>query len=243
MSNGFVRLSGRVGGKYMADEVAYNHQLAKSAATTNPPLPDAWRPLGRWGALLEGELDGIPYWTDVSRVTDVSFVRDDATGIVTIEIRAEGTKGAGSAGGTAPDSLAFAFTHRLSVAPGCADILAEIVSLENTGTAPFKVKFLFMRPFAIQAQPGQTDTVPNLWKGPVEDYWTLDDGSLWGIASHDPGVLKASLWYREEDGSQHPDVRCREGDAFELAPGGVFRPSIPMGARIRFVPPNAIGAK
>ena len=271
LSNGLVRLTGRVGGKYMADEIAYNQELAKAEAATNSSLPDAWRPVGRWGALLEGERDGIPYWTDVSRVTDVSFVRDNATGIVTVEIRAEGegrsdggrkktaaggppaprhgvspqphSEVAGSPQQGAEGEPHFAFTHRLSVAPGCADILAEIVSLENTGTAPFKVKFLFMRPFAIQEQPGQTDTVPNLWKGPVEDYWTLDDGSLWGIASHDSGVLKASLWYREEDGSQHPDVRCREGDAFVLAPGGVFHPSIPMGVRIRFVPPNAIDAK
>ena len=195
-------------------------------------------------------------------MTDISFVRDDATGIVTVEIRAEGEgrsdgssraqKGvlpqSSSGGANSPRDGAegeprFAFTHRLSLAPGCADILAEIVSLENTGPAPFEVKFLFMRPFAIQAQPGQTDTVPNLWKGPVEAYWMLDDGSRWGIASYDPGVLKARLWYREEDDSQHPDVRCREGNAFVLAPGGVFRPSIPMGARIRFVPPNAIGAK
>ena len=217
LSNGLVRLSGRVGGKYMADEIAYGDAPA----------------VGRWGALLEGETDGIPYWTDVSRVTDVSYSRDDATGIGTVEIRAEGTGRAGSAGGSAPEALGFAFTHRLSLAPGNADILAEVVSLENTGAAPFRVKFLFMRPFAIQSEPGETDTVPNLWKGPVEDYWTLDDGSRWGVASQDPGVLKASLWYREGDKSQHPDVRCMEGDPFILPPGETFKPSLPMGARIR----------
>ncbi len=219
-SNGLVRLSGRIGGKYMAEEIAYGDAPA----------------VGRWGALLEGVLDGIPYWTDVSRVTDVSFSRDDATGIGTVEIRAEGTSRAGSAGGVVPELLAFAFTHRLSLAPGSADILAEIVSLENIGTEPFKVQFLFMRPFAIQAWPGETETVPNLWKGPVEDYWTLDDGSRWGVASYDPGVLKVSLWYREADKSQHPDVRCREDDPFTLAPGATFRPSVPMGARILFIP-------
>ena len=242
LSNGLVRLSGRVGGRFMADEIAYNQELAQSAAETTSSfvlrpssLPDAWRPAGRWGALLEGESDGIPYWTDVSRVTGVSFTRDDATGIGTVEIRAEGTGRAGSAGGAAPESLAFAFTHRLSLAPGNADVLAEIVSLENTGASPFKVKCLFMRPFAIQKRPEETETVPNLWKGPVEDYWTLDDGSRWGVASHDPGVLKASLWYRDEDTSQHPDVRCMEGKPFLLAPGATFGPSLPMGALVRLV--------
>ena len=239
LSNGLVRLSGHVGGKYMADEIAYGGAPA----------------IGRWGALLEGELDGIPYWTDVSRVTDVSFARDEATGIVTATIRAEGfgradgisraqanvtpqSEVAGSAQREAEGEPHFAFTHRLSLAPGRAEILAEIVSLENLGAAPFNVKVLFMRPFAIQANPGETDSVPNLWKGPVEGYWMLDDGSRWGVASRDAGMLKVRLWYRDEDSSQHPDVRCMEGKAFDLAPGATFKPTVPMGALIRLLPPE-----
>ena len=220
LSNGLVRLSGRVGGRYMADEIAFGDAPAA----------------GRWGALLEGVLDGIPYWTDVSRVTDVSFVRDEATGIVTATIRAEGTGRSGAAGGDSPEGLAFAFVHRLSLAPGASEVLAEIVSLENTGAVPFTMKFLMMRPFAVQAEPGEADTVPNLWKGPVEDYWLLAGGSRFGIASHDPGVLSAKLWYRVTDASQHPDVRCMAGGPVVLAPGDTYEPPVPMGARLRFLP-------
>ena len=98
------------------------------------------------------------------------------------------------------------------------------------------MKLLMMRPFAVQAEPGEADTVPNLWKGPVEDYWLLADGSRFGIASHDPGVLSAKLWYRADDASQHPAVRCMAGGPVVLAPGDTYEPPVPMGARLRFLP-------
>ncbi len=224
MSNGLVRLSGRVGGRYMADEVAYSRGDGASSSA-----------VGRWGALLQGESDDIPYWIDISRVTDVSFTNDTATGIVSATIRAEGVAGEAVAGGAAPAALRFAFTHRLSLAPGTADILAEILSLENIGEVPFTVSALFMRPFAIEREPGETFSVPNLWKGPVEGYWLLSDGSRWGVSSYDQGVLKARLWRKDGQTAQHPDVRCMSGGPFTLAPGKTYAPPVPMGARILFL--------
>ena len=222
LSNSLVRLSGRVGGKYMADGIAY-----AGAA-----------PIGRWGALLQGASDNIPYWVDVSRVTDVSFERDDATGAVTATIRAEGGGGREVAGGAAPSALGFAFTHRLSLAPGTADVLAEIVSLENAGSVPIDVRYIFMRPFAVQRDPVEARSVPNLWKGPVEGFWLLSDGSRWGVSTRDPRVLKATLWRKDGETAQHPDVRCMEGEPFPLAPGASFRPSSPIGARIKHLQPD-----
>ncbi|MBR3084973.1 MAG: hypothetical protein IKH04_01075 [Kiritimatiellae bacterium] len=229
LSNSLVRLSGRVGGKYMADEIAYRPD--------GDPLAGP-RPVGRWGALLQGASDNIPYWVDVSRVTDVSFSRDGATGVVTATIRAEGGGGREVAGGSAPSALGFAFTHRLSLAPGTLDILAEIVSLENTGSAPIDVRCIFMRPFAVQRDPVEFRSVPNLWKGPVEGFWLLSDGSRWGVSTRDSRVLKATLWRKDGETAQHPDVRCMEGNPFVLAPGATYRPTSPIGARIKFLPPD-----
>jgi len=224
LSNSFVRLSGRIGGRHMADEVAWGGAPA----------------VGRWGALLQWDNGGAPVWTEISRVTSVLSTTDDATGIVSLTIRAEGGDLAdiGDGAALAADSknkARFAITHRLSLAPGSDEILAEVVSLENTGDAPFTVQALMMRPFAVEKQPAEVETVPNLWKGPVEDYWELSDGSRYGIASTDPGVLKASLWRKDGTTSQHPDVRCMDGKPFALAPGETFTPSLPMGARIRLV--------
>ena len=225
MSNGLVRLSGRIGGRYMADEVAYSRGDGVSSLA-----------IGRWGALLQGESDDIPYWVDISRVTEVSFTNDTATGIVSATIRAEGVAGEAVAGGATPAALRFAFTHRLSLSPGTADVLAEILLLENTGDVPFTVSALFMRPFAIEREPGETFSVPNLWKGPVEGYWLLSDGSRWGVSSYDQGVLKARLWRKDGQTAQHPDVRCMSGGPFTLVPGKTYAPPVPMGARIRFLP-------
>ena len=227
LSNGLVRLSGRVGGSCMADEISFH----------------GGAPAGRWGALLQWELDGEPVWTDISRVTDVDATRDEATGIVSVTIRAEGGDGADVGEGAAlsadlrAKAARFAFTHRLSLAPGADEILAEIVSLENTGSAPFTVQFLFMRPFAAQADPEEVDTVPNLWKGPVEDYWKLPDGTCFGVASTDPTVLGARLWRKNGQKAQHPDVRCLDGDEFTLGPGQTYKPESPIGARIRLLQP------
>ena len=255
MSNDCVRLTGRVGGKYMVDEIAWSDGAS-------------FRPVGRWGSLVQWDDHGSPQWTDISRVTDVSFTNDAATGVITLTIRAEGVlkreaalnepqgeggnlkreahlrPRSGHLSGEAAlnepqgekDGPAFAFTHRLSLAPGAREILAEIVSFENTGDAPIPVQFFMMRPFAIEKAPGLVDTVPNLWKGPVEDYWLLSDGSRYGIASLDPGVLSAKIWYREPDATQHPDVRCMSDGPFTLAPGKTFVPPVPMGVRIRFLP-------
>ena len=60
-----------------------------------------------------------------------------------------------------------------------------------------------------------------------------------GVASFDPGVKLAVLWYRPGDATQHPDVRCKAGPAFSLAPGETWSPPIPMAARIRLLPAGA----
>jgi len=228
LSNGLVRLSGRVGGARMADEIAYG----------------GGAPVGRWNALLQWDDNGVTQWTGVSRVTDVDFTRDEATGIGTVTVRAEGdalvtrhpslVTGDGEGGKTA-----FAITDRLSLAPGSADILAEIVLLENVGADPIAVEYLFLRPLAAEERPTpcRGATVPNLWKGPVEGWWRLSDGSRWGVSSRDPGVVSASLWFRKEDATQHPDVRCLGVPPFTIAPGAAFRPPLPIGSRIRLLRP------
>ena len=235
LSNGLVRLSGRIGGSRMADEIARGG-----------------RAVGRWGALLEWDGGGTTRWTEVSRVTDVAFSRDETTGIGTVTIRAEASAGGAGSGdrkGQRPDlnaetalngkadSIRFAITDRLSLAPSSGEILAEIVKLENTGDVPLPVRYLFLRPFATEADPQgvRGNTVPNLWKGPVEGWWRLSDGAMFGFASIDSGVVSAYLWYRDEDATQHPDVRCVADQPFTLAPGASYEPPVPMGARLVFL--------
>lgn len=208
--NGLVRISGRIGGSFMADEIAFGGRVA-----------------GRWNALLEWEHEAKIRWTEVSCVTGVSFSLDDSTGIGTAIIRAEGEA----------DSARFAITDRLSLAPGSSEVLAEIVSLENTGSASIPVRFLFLRPFAAQAAPPKAakTSVPNLWNAPLEADWLLSDGSRFGFSTRDQAVSSAILWC-DAHGGQHPDVRCLGLPPFTLAPDETFLPPRPIGARLRFSP-------
>lgn len=225
LSNSVVRLSGRTGSRFMVDEIAY---ARKEAAPAEP-----FSAVGRWGALLKGEKDGAPYWVDVSCVDSVDSERDGTTGIVSVVIRANGNGTKAVADGRPPASLDFAITHRLSLAPDRSEILAETVSLENTGTEPFLLTQLMMRPFVIEEEALATRSVPSLWKGPVEGHWLLSDGSRWGVQSFDDGVLGARFSRDARSRTQHPDVRCMAGSPCLLSPGATWMPPAPMSARIR----------
>ena len=233
LSNGLVRISGRFGGAFMADEICFSKSGAGS-----PGEPPASKPVGRFRVLLQW-LDGDKtFWTDTERVTDVAFDRDDATGIVTATIRAEGfaadtgMKNPYDGGASQSAPPLFAITARMSLAPGRPDILAEIVSVENMSGSPLRVERVFMRPYAVEARPKQGESVPNLWKGPLEGWWLLSDGSCFGLSTRDDSVNSINLWIKE-DGIQHPDARFADRGPFTIAPGATWTPSAPMGALLK----------
>ena len=228
LSNGLVRLSGRIGGAFMADEIAFGG---------DPPA-------GRFRTLLQLHDGERRLWTDVDRVTDVAFATDEATGIGTVTIRAEG----GAVGTSrevadaarrdgSPHSLVerkplFAMTARLSLAPGRADVLAEIVAAENLSDSTLRVERVFLRPFAAEASPGEIPSVPKLWKGPHEGWWRLSDGRRFGAVTRDAASC-SFRFYVSGNGVQHPDAPFVENGPFEIAPGATWMPSSPMGALLK----------
>ena len=224
LSNGLVRLSGRMGGAFMADEVAFGG---------NPPA-------GRFRTLLQWSDGTRRLWTDADRVTDVAFSLDEATGIGTVTIRAAGgaadTSRAMADAGPLPPSAKreplFAMTARLSLAPGCDEVLAEIVSAENLGAAPLRVERVFLRPYAAAAKPEGVPTVPKLWKGPHEGWWRLPDGRCFGAVSCDASSC-SFRFYVDRKGAQHPDAPFVEDGPFAIPPGASWRPSSPMGALLK----------
>ena len=215
LSNGFVRLSGRIGSKWLADEVAF-------AGGADSPGPGV---VGRWGALLSCRDGGTNVWIDISRLASVSFERDEATGAVTALLRGEGALPGG----------AFAIEQRLTLAPGLRDVLAEIAAFENRGGKPVEMRSLFMRPFPVGGKPEPAKFTPKLWKAPERAAWTLPGGGSWGVVSRDPSAHDVRFWVQKENGSVHPDASFRPAGAngtTSVAPGETWRPPIPMGARI-----------
>ena len=247
LSNAFVRLSGRVGSRYMADEIAFYGGADGSPAVT---------PVGRYGACVHLLADGSHVWLDAERVTDVSVSTN--ADIVSVTIRAEGgnpslrATDAPVIGGNAAPSLpparrpvigeggaaAFAVTHRLTLAPGSRDVLAEIVSLENLGSSPLFVKQLFLRPYSLEEKPVAVPFAPNVLHGPCEAAWRLPGGGSWGVSSRDEAAARFRFFV-DRAGVQHPDARFApdaRAAGFALNPGAVWRPSVPHSALLHTNP-------
>ena len=244
LSNAFVRLSGRVGSRYMADEIAF---LPGGASRPGEPVP-----VGRYGACIHLLADGSHVWLDAERVTDVSVSTNAATVSVTIraeggELRREATcrTQSGHIGGEAAlnrdaegGAPAFAVTHRLTLAPDSRDVLAEIVSLENLGSAPLFVKQLFLRPYSLEEKPVAVPFAPNVLHGPCEAAWRLSGGGSWGVSSRDEAAVRFRFFV-DRAGVQHPDARFApdaRAAGFALDPGAAWRPSVPHSATLYLNP-------
>ena len=229
LSNAFVRVSGRIGSQYAADEIAFSPAPGAAA-------PD---PVGRFGAMLQLVDSGTNTWIDTSCATAVSFSRDTAAGIASVTLRAvAGTlRPVAQAPSCATPAPSFAITARLSLAPGARDLLAEILSVENLGDKSIESWQPFLRTWSLEAEPEPVRMVLDRWAAPCEAEWKLPDGGSWGIASSDPSA-KRFRFFVDPKGRQHPDARFFAVDPqgraanHPIAPGETWRPATPPSARI-----------
>jgi len=230
LSNGLVRISGRVGSKWLADKVAFADG----------------RPVGRLNILLAAE-DGDRYlWLDTTRLAGVECERDEGTGAVSALLRGLGGRAAaGSAPGaeapgeappetSADTTLSFALTMRVTLLPGRPDALLEVASLENLADKPLAASAVYLRAFSRDRQTTRPTTAPSVWKAPKLGTWSLPGGGEWGLVSHDSSIRKFRFFVTP-NGVQHPDAAFStvpEGETFAVAPGETWRPSVPMGATL-----------
>ena len=216
LSNAFVRISGRIGSAYLADEIAFGD-----------------KPVGRFGALLHAIVDGDRHYIDIERVTDVSFSRDDATGASCVTVRAEAND--------SPSGLSFAMTLRFTLAPSSCEVLAEIVSIEKLGERPIEAWEPCMRPWSLEEKPVAVPHVQTLWGLPLVAEWRLPGGGAWGVRSSDLAA-KRFRFFTGPDGRQHPDARFHAVDGqgrsavAPIAPGETWRPATPMTAIVFCAP-------
>ena len=204
LSNSLVRLSGRVGSSSMVDEVAREGRV-----------------YGRCNARI---MTTAPNWPPVTRLVSATF-EEAPNGCRSVVLVGE----SGAPGGRALP--AFAIAIRFTLAPESPEILAEILSVQNSGTVPFAIQKLFLCPFAGgDAPPERMPTAINVWKGVNESYWRLADGSRYGARSLDPSADGFNLW-TEADGRQHADIPFRPApEPITLAPGETLAAPRPMGA-------------
>ena len=229
LSNGLVRLSGRIGSSLMVEEVARDGRVH-----------------GRCNALV---MTTAPDWPPVTRL--VSATPEEAPGgcrsvVLVGEGGALGDRALPGGGASRPGEPvgadlraarpAFAVTLRFTLAPDSPEILAEILSVQNIGTVPLSIQKLFLCPFAGgDAPPKRVPTPVNVWKGGEESYWRLADGARYGAVSHDESADGFNLW-TEADGRQHADIPFRPlANPVTLAPGETLQAPRPMSALLRCV--------
>ncbi|MBR3087331.1 MAG: hypothetical protein IKH04_13120 [Kiritimatiellae bacterium] len=232
LSNAFVRVSGRIGSQYAADEIAFGG-----------------RAVGRIGAMLQLVENGSNVWIDAERATAVAPATDAATGIVSVTAR---TEAAGR----------FAVSLRLSLAPVARDLLAEIVSVENLGGEPIVAWLPFLRTWSLEERPVAVPMVLDRWGVPCEAQWRLPGGGVWGVESSDPSAKRFRFFVDPRGGQHPdirfapmaPRAPYPAADAAAQSPvlprhpsppiptGSVWTPSVPTGARI-YCKPAAGGAE
>ena len=216
LSNAFVRISGRIGSAYLADEIAFGD-----------------KPVGRFGALLHAIVDGDRHYIDIERVTDVSFSRDDATGASCVTVRAEAND--------SPSGLSFAMTLCFTLAPSSCEVLAEILAIENLGDRPIEDWEPFMRPWSLEEKPVAVPHVQTLWGLPLVAEWRLPGGGAWGVRSTDLAA-KRFRFFTDATGRQHPDARFHAVDgqgrsaAATIAPGEIWHHATRMTATVFWNP-------
>ncbi|MBR3087340.1 MAG: hypothetical protein IKH04_13165 [Kiritimatiellae bacterium] len=215
LSNGLVRLSGRIGSSSMVEEVARDGRVH-----------------GRCNALV---MTTAPDWPPVTRL--VSATPQEAPGgCRSVVLVGEGGEAARTEATLPVKGPAFAIAIRLTLAPSSPDILAEILSVRNLGATPLSVQKLFLCPFAAGDAPPERVPMPvNVWKGWNESWWRLADGARYGAVSHDESADGFNLW-TEADGRQHADIPFRPlANPVTLAPGETLQAPRPMSALLRCI--------
>ena len=225
LSNASVRVQGRIGSRFMADEIAFGDTA-----------------VGRFGVCLHLNDGGAPAWIDATCLESAESFFDETTGAVGVTIRAAGGKlvtrnSSLVTGDGEGDNVAFAITVRLTLAPSATTLLAEIVSVENTGQTPLDVRQILMRPWSLDENPEAVKKVLDCWGVPCEAEWRIAGGGSWGISSSD-ATAKRFRFFVDRKGLQHPDARFAAVDAngqsaaSPIGPGETWRPPSPMSARI-----------
>ncbi len=207
ISNGCAEVSGRCGdGAPLASSLAFGSRV-----------------VGSCGALLEWSDGGRRAWTEATNRVAASVSRE--RGVAAATVSGECRSGA----------MRARITIRFSLAPGSADVTAQIVSLENLGDAPLVARGLFLRPFALGEGIRPGFHARNLYGEQDRAAWLLPGGGEYYLATADARLSGLRFWL-DKSGVQHPDACFAPERPLTLAPGESWTPDVPISARLGLDP-------
>lgn len=159
-------------------------------------------------------------WTDAKKTVSAKWNKNGEGGRGSLTVVSEGRRG----------EKTFRFTVRVTPLEDSPAFLAELVELENTGSAPIAVDSVYFRqyaPFAVDSADAKpAPKVPNLWKGLDADCWmSRADGTFVGAYTTAPNVKSFRYAIGKNGKSQHPDAAFFAPNApMALAPGAKWKP-------------------
>lgn len=195
-----LKLSGRIGGRYMFDSISLDG-----------------KELGEFCCMLHDVRSGVHRWSDTDKVTDAAWNMVDGAGALTL--RAERREGA----------HAFSMVVNVFAATNKPGFLVELTNVENIGSAMLDVRSLYFRlysPFAHEKRGVERYLkVPNLWRAPKADAWRrLSDGAYLG--GYTSAASACTLdFHTDKNGDQHPDAEFAPAGIRPLVSGECFDPN------------------
>ncbi|MDR2675440.1 MAG: hypothetical protein LBC18_11435 [Opitutaceae bacterium] len=178
-------------------------------------LAGAGKVNGRYTTLLQvvGS-DGRHAWPSISRISASSEKNTPGGGKI-LTVTASGAAAA----------TTFEVTHRFHTAPGRPWLVAEAVSVKNTGNRPLRLRGVYLQLFAGFKPALAGGHVQNLYGAPSTGCWLAPSGSFF-LAALAPSDSDMSLvFYLDKNGRQSPDARLLTET--DLAPGETFAPEAP----------------
>lgn len=174
-----------------------------------------------WGSYagmvqLKGK-EGRSIWASPQKVSSIGWQTDGRLGVMTVS------------GSYSCNGNGFELVHRLTFAPGVDGFLAEIESIENTGTLPLSGLAVFARLIPPRGMDcGIDGGVPDLWKGPNRCAWVYPGIGRFSARTWDSSALRIRFW-TGKDGHPHGDIVFRVPSGTVLRRGEKWRPGSPMG--------------
>jgi hypothetical protein len=199
IENGRLKLEGAVGSRCFIDKVSLDGIL-----------------YGSYNAMVYTTGDqGENLWRNIQQVTAVNVHAEQGCAVVEIS-------------GVFKQKSPFEVTHRITVPPGSAKFVCEVLRIKNTGAGDLALKGLYCRFDVAGPNWDAAKAPPNLWGVPEYGFWQqAGSGAYYGaLASSKCSDMRIYFWKDATIKSFHPDA-LYEVDQL-LKPGEVYAPEAPV---------------
>ena len=193
--------------------LALNFDIAYKGKGVKFSLND--KPIGDFCIMLNYlRPEGSETWVDAFRTVQAT---KDGSSLVVV-----------NSGGYMPRT--FKLKTRFTFSSEKSSVIAELLSIENTGKDTLVIKDILFRAYpAFKDRETSRRFLPNRWTGrQMSDSWRAVDGRVFTLSSKAPWSQSCQFYIDPKKGTHIPDAVCRPPEPFTLLPGKTYQ--IPNGS-------------